>query len=52
MVEKTYRSHIKVYFLDKKEEAIIKEFARKRGMPASTFLRSLALREIQKEVDR
>jgi hypothetical protein len=47
--EKKYRSHIKVYFLDEKEEAIIKAFARKHSMPASTWLRAIALEKIQKE---
>jgi hypothetical protein len=47
--EKKYRSHIKVYFLDEKEETIIKAFARKHSMPASTWLRVIALEKIQKE---
>lgn len=47
--EKTYRNHIKVYPRTEEEEKLIREFAKNKGFSASSWLLSLALKEIKRE---
>ena len=47
-----YRLHIKVYPRDAEEEKLIRDYAYRKGVSASAWLLSLALKEIKKERKR